>query len=279
MDSLKGKFSSDVVWNIASLVVLGLAGIVINIAIARLVGADALGVFNQVFAVYIFLSQICVGGVHFSVLKEISYAQDDLEKCSTVTSSALVLSALISLVICAIALLFSNQLALVLDSPDVGKGMFCAIPGLLFFSLNKNLLNVLNGLQWMRAFAIFQALRFVGILLAILGIIFLGNEAWMLPLSLTISEVVLFITLGLFVNTQVIKFSPFKASKEWIRTHFSFGMRGFLSGVFTEINTRVDVLMLGLFLGDAKVGIYSFAAILAEGFSQIPFVLRKMSIQ
>jgi O-antigen/teichoic acid export membrane protein len=41
-----------------------------------------------------------------------------------------------------------------------------------------------------------------------------------------------------------------------------------------EFNTRVDVLMLGLFWGDELVGVYSFAAMLVEGLTQVPIVIR-----
>lgn len=47
-----------------------------------------------------------------------------------------------------------------------------------------------------------------------------------------------------------------------------------LSGSLIELNTRTDVLILGLLLPDRVVGYYSFAAILAEGFAQIPFAVR-----
>ena len=48
-----------------------------------------------------------------------------------------------------------------------------------------------------------------------------------------------------------------------------------MSGILTEVNTRVDILVLGYFHGDTLVGVYSFAAILAEGFSQLPMVVRR----
>jgi O-antigen/teichoic acid export membrane protein len=47
-----------------------------------------------------------------------------------------------------------------------------------------------------------------------------------------------------------------------------------LSGVLIELNTSVDILMLGYFSTDSTVGIYSFAVKLAEGFGQIPLALR-----
>ncbi|MCB0317463.1 MAG: oligosaccharide flippase family protein, partial [Bdellovibrionales bacterium] len=183
MTSLRGKFSTDLIWNFGSLAVLGGAGIVINIIIASYAGSDALGVFNQVFAIYIFLSQICVGGVHFSLLKEVSYAQDDIEHCARICTSALALSAIISFVICIVSFSLTGVVENLLDSVDVGKGLVCAIPGLIFFSLNKNLLNLLNGLQWMRAFAVFQALRFLGILIEVFVIVLVSQKSWMLALS------------------------------------------------------------------------------------------------
>jgi O-antigen/teichoic acid export membrane protein len=44
--------------------------------------------------------------------------------------------------------------------------------------------------------------------------------------------------------------------------------------MLSELNTRVDVLILGYFARDAVVGAYSFAAILAEGLYQLLIVLR-----
>ena len=41
-----------------------------------------------------------------------------------------------------------------------------------------------------------------------------------------------------------------------------------------DLNTRVDVICLGLFVSDRTVGIYSMAAILAEAAYQLPLVLR-----
>ena len=67
------KFTSDLIWNFFSLGILACSGIIINIFIARYYGSSYLGVFNQVFAIYILLSQFAIGGVHFSTLKHISY--------------------------------------------------------------------------------------------------------------------------------------------------------------------------------------------------------------
>jgi O-antigen/teichoic acid export membrane protein len=56
--------------------------------------------------------------------------------------------------------------------------------------------------------------------------------------------------------------------------HLVYGAKSVVSGMLLELNSRVDVLMIGRFLGDARVGIYAFASTLAEGFFQLLVVLQ-----
>jgi O-antigen/teichoic acid export membrane protein len=96
-----------------------------------------------------------------------------------------------------------------------------------------------------------------------------------LSLSLTISELILFMGLIAYINVRLFRLGLSLKLRPWFSEHFWFGVKGVLSGVLTELDTRVDVLMLGYFSNDAIVGIYSFAATLAEGVGQIPLVLRQ----
>jgi len=160
------------------------------------------------------------------------------------------------------------------DSPAVAEGIYLIIPGLLFFAFNKVLINTLNGLSHMRAYAIFRSLRFISLPISIVVIVLLDLPDAQIALSLTISELLLFIALIIYTYTRVIPLKWIDNLGSWIREHFSFGLRGILSGVLSELNTRVDIFMLGIFLDDTIVGVYSFAAILTEGFSQLALVLR-----
>jgi O-antigen/teichoic acid export membrane protein len=144
----------------------------------------------------------------------------------------------------------------------------------VFFAANKVLINVLNGLRHMRVYAIIRSLRFVLIPVFIVSIIALQLPDRMLPLALTLAEIVLFIVLSGYIYTRVLPVHVPRNVITHVRAHLSFGLRGMMSGVLIEINTRVDVIMLGFFLSDRMVGIYSFAAILAEGFAQIPIAVR-----
>ena len=271
------RFKQDVLWNVGSVAFLGVSGLFINGVILACQGAEALGIFNQVFAFHIVISQIAVGGLQFSTLKHCSYEQDNLQECSSITSSALMLVGTSGILVCLALFGVRYIIGRLLESPAVSLGLSFAIPGLFFFSLNKVLIMVLNGLRNMRAFAVFNALRYLLILVAVLGIILLGYPGSHLSLSLTIAEFILFCVMMVHINTRLfrMKFSLSSDMRRWMRRHISFGSRGFLSGVLKNMNTRVDVIMLGYFMSDKLVGIYSFASTFAEGFGQLDTVIRR----
>lgn len=273
--SPRNRFNAEVLWNLGSVAVLGVCGIVVNFVIARWSGAAALGVFNQVYAAYIVLSQLAVGGVHLSVLKHVSHHQDDRETVGHIAFAAMLLGTMLSTVLAIATWACGGWIGALLSSPDVAAGLALAAPGLIFFSLNKILLNVLNGLRMMRSFAVFQAFRFLFILATVIVVLALRRPAPELALSLTLSELALFFMLTAFVHFAGAPLRPVSPKSTWIREHASFGARGFFGGLLSEMNTRVDVLMLGYFTTDAAVGVYSFAAIIAEGFAQIPLVVRR----
>lgn len=62
--------------------------------------------------------------------------------------------------------------------------------------------------------------------------------------------------------------------RAWLWPRLRFGAKGVFSGALQELNSRIDVLMLGYFLSDGTTGIYSFAALVYEGFLQFAVVLQ-----
>jgi O-antigen/teichoic acid export membrane protein len=255
--SSKTRFGSDFLWNLASLGVLALSGIAVNILIGQWGGAHDLGVFNQVFAFFIFTSQLCVGGIHLSVLKELSHNTRAAITQSDISTTAILLVLAVATVIVACCLPFVGAVGRILQSPSVSFGLLLVMPGVIVFAVNKVLLNILNGLRCMKAHAIFQALRYLFLLGIISGMLYRGVEGKWLPLALTLAEVSLAILLIPFIHTRAVPFRiPDRGSVQlWFRVHLSFGSRGVLSGFLTELNTRIDILMLGFFHDDRMVSI------------------------
>lgn len=277
-ESEKRRFESAMVWNFASLAVLGVSGIALNLLIGRLYDAATLGVFNQALAAYIFFSQAAVGGIDRSALKEVAAHAHDPSRLRGIIWGALTPTLLLAALVTLAFWLARTPIAAFLDSPGTATGIAAATPGLFFFALNKVLLGVVNGLNRMRAFAIYQSLRYIGILACLAGFALLdtervrGNE---LAFVFTFAEAVLFLVLAVEVGLQMRGFGPSRAG-DWIGKHLVFGIKSAGSGVLLELNARVDVLMIGYYLEDRMVGVYTFAAMVAEGMYQLLVVLQNM---
>jgi len=268
-----GKFSSDVSWNLVSFGILGVSGVLLNIIIGSCYGAATLGVFNQVFALYIFLSQFAVFGVHYSIVKHVAQHSDDNAACDAIISSAIAVTALCAGAACAAGYLLSDRVGAIFSSPDVETGWKYVLPGLWCFALNKVLLGILNGKRFMRAFAFAQAARYILFIVFLVCFVLIGWPGSALPMIISAGEIPLLIFLLLYILRS---HRPVWVGRwsGWGRRHINFGARGFLSGTMTDINSRVDVLMLGCFTTDKDVGIYSMASLIVQGLAQLAVVVK-----
>lgn len=263
-----GKFRSDVVWNFASIAVLGVSGIALNTLIATVYDAAALGVFNQVWAPYVIASQLAVGGIDLSVLKEVAAGARDREHVARTVVGALVPTVVLALVAAVLFWLSAGLVGAFYESEHVATGVRWAAPGLFCFAVNKVLFGVVNGLRRMRAFALLQSARFLLMLAGFGVVVYAELGAPRVAFLFTFAEGLLLVLLALEVGFQVAWRSA-GGWRAWMPRHVAYGAKSALSGVMAELNTRVDVIMLGRYLQDAPVGVYSFAAMIAEGVFQL----------
>lgn len=252
---------------------MGLTGVALNLVIGRYYGPADLGLFNQVYAVYIVSSQFAVFGLWFSTLKYVSQYTGQPELQSAIIVSALVLVVCIASVVIVCTFFLLGPIGSFFSSSNVAKGCLYALPGLWGYSFNKVLLAVLNGNRDMKAFAGFQMLRYFIMILTLLWCVFGEVPGVQLSLVLSVPEFFLFWGL-LYYSKRYYSFIPLQKWKKYLSVHLWFGARSFLSGTVAELNTRVDVIMIGYFSSDYMVGIYSMAALVAEGVSQLSVVVR-----
>jgi len=125
----------------------------------------------------------------------------------------------------------------------------------------------------MKAYAVFQALRYIFLIIGLVALIIYSVDGNRLPIILTFSEFLLFVVLFPY-SLRHVKIPFSRKVVRWAKEHVGFGGKAAVGNILIDVNTRVDVLLLGFFTSDRIVGIYSFAAMLADGFSQLPVVLR-----
>jgi O-antigen/teichoic acid export membrane protein len=160
-----------------------------------------------------------------------------------------------------------------LDSPEVATGMRWAAPGLFCFALNKVLFGVVNGLRRMRAFAVYTSLRYILIAVGLVLARAYGATPEQLPVIWTFTEGVLLLVLsGELVATVAL--ARCAGWFRWARSHIDYGARGVASTLAFELNSKLDVWILGVVFSDASIGVYSLASVLAEGLMQLGVVVQ-----
>jgi len=270
----KKKFSYDALVGLISVAILGFSGLLLNILIVKFYGVISLGVFNQVYAIYILGSQFGSLGLQYSVLKFSAQFSHEYETLQLVFISGFIIIILSSTVISVSICLARDLIASVLNSSEIAPGILWATPGLLFFSINKYLLNTLNGIQKNKQYSYLVSLRYLALLFGLTLLCIFEFPGDMLPAIFSIAELMLFILLA-FNLRQLFNLHIKWWSSGWPKRHLMFGISAFPGGVFAEANTRIDVLMIGFYLNDKWVGLFSFASMLVEGLIQIPLVIKR----
>lgn len=267
------KLTRDIAWTLGSFVMLAVSGIVINLVVAGVRDAAALGVFNQAYAIYIIASQLATVGLHYSVLRHAALHDADASVRGrmffTAATCALGLGALAAVVVAGAAALLGTMF----DSPATGRAVAWSSAGLLLFSLNKVLLAYLNGLRRMRAFSVLQGLRYLLVMAVVCGVALSPLPIEQATLAFLVAEAATAAgAVGYLVRRGLAEHLAF--DREWLRAHLRFGVKGLAAGMFAEFNSRIDVLLIGVFLPDREVGIYSFAAMMVDGVYHVLAMVR-----
>jgi O-antigen/teichoic acid export membrane protein len=268
------RLRRDVAWNLVPVALLGVVGLGLNFAIAGWWGAEALATFNLVTTAMFALSVLGAWGLQYAVLRAIAEAPDDRERVAAIAVGALIPNVVLAVAATAAFVALRGPVARLHGSADVGDGMAWAAPGLFCFALNKVLFGVVNGLRRMRAFAIYTSLRYVlmGIGVAIARAERLSPSQ--LPVIWSFAEGALLVVLivELAATVQIRRGTGWRT---WMRSHLAYGSRGVAATLAYEINSKLDVWMLGA-SGIAKslVGVYSLAGALNEGAAQLAVVVQ-----
>lgn len=264
--------AAGTLWSFAGFVSLALSAFLFNIFVARIYGPAGVGVFNQAFAALIIAGQAAALGIPASALHYSSIIGQDRLSFTHCVTSALVPVALTGTVVAFLFWVSSPLLHRFFDSADTVRAILFIAPAIPFFAINKALLNIVNGLDKIQAFALFQIMRFLFNMILLAIFVAYGADMTTIPLCLTGAETALFVFLCIYISLFL---SPagLLPTKPWISNHLRFGLKSYPGGLVSEANTRIDILALGYFMSDSAVGIYTIAAMVVEGLAQLAMVL------
>lgn len=271
-DAERRRLRRDIRWNLLPVALLGSVGLGMNFGIGGYWGTAALGAFNLVTISFFAFAVLGACGIQYAVLRAVAEVPGDDKRIASIVVGALIPVVVLAAMATGAYLLLRGPIG-DLQGEAVREGMLWVAPGLFCFAINKVLLGVVNGLRRMRAFAIYTSLRY---LLIAVGLVVAG--AWnldgeQLPVIWTFAEGVLLLVLivELFSTVQLAKGARWRPEAQ---RHLDFGVRGVSATLALEVNSKLDVWMLGIAVPNALVGIYSLAAALYEGVTQLAVVVQ-----
>jgi O-antigen/teichoic acid export membrane protein len=272
-EAVGARLRRDVIWNLVPVLLLAIVGLGMNFAIGRWWGAAALGAFNLVTPAFFTFAVLGAGGIQFSVLRAVAEDPDDPARVATVVVGALAPTLVFASITTVLCLLLADPIGAMVSNDDVSTGLRWVAPGLFCFALNKVLFGIVNGLRRMRAFAVYTSLRYaliaVGILLAYLR----DTPAEHIAVIWTFTEAtLLLVMIGELLATVRLRLA--RGWWTWAKEHMNYGGRGLLATLAFELNSKIDVWMLGVALPETYVGIYALASTLYEGAMQLGVVVQ-----
>ena len=271
--TIRSKFRSDLNWNLISFLIVALSGLSINLLITRYYGFKGLGFFNLLLVFFLVLSQLLSWGIHLSVQKLIPQYRRQAQLCRQLFSSALVISVGLGQLGMLLLYLFQSLPGRLMGDSLLREGFIYSLAGIGFSVVNRIFLSFLNGMRFMKSFALYSALK-VLLLLFFLGIL-LVLEIHVVFLGLVFSLSELLLGLLLFQRTRPW-LTPLGMARfrKLLRLHFWYGNRGMPGNVVTNFQSKIDIFILGLFVSETMLGVYSFAVFVADGFLQLFYMFR-----
>jgi hypothetical protein len=195
--------SAGVAWNVASLAVLAVAGIGLNFLIGGPLRRRGPGRLQSSPGGLHPVLHGRRGRINYSLLRAVATAPRDPVHVAGAVVGALPPTVVLAALVSGLFYLGRHGVAELLDSPGVAVGMEAATPGLFCFAINKQLLAIVNGLSRMRAFAVYQALRYLLILLGFLLVWRLGWNSDQISFVWTFAEGLLLVVLSVEVGILV----------------------------------------------------------------------------
>lgn len=263
------KFSLDTLWLVFSQGILYGSGLLINLFLGYKYGTAFLGEFNQVLGFCLILTSLVSLGINNAIIQKISTHEPVNHK--QIFSAGLFPTVLSGIFFTATTLFLTSSYPGLLSSENIAKGLFATALSFPFFNINKNFMAYCTGIRNQKLFANSRAFRWMLILFFIMVIGFGEFEVSWIYFSFLAAE----LALSVFFFIKFSFLIGFNIDIHQIYQNLSFGIKSFIAEIFSIMNDKFDVVLLGYFLGSAEVGIYSFVTFFAKSLYIFPGILQQ----
>lgn len=265
----KNKFKGDTGWLVLSQIVLISSGLLVNLIIGNQFGADTLGVFNQILGFYLILSTSFSLGINNAIIQKI--ASSEKRYYSDIFSSNLAITTVSTLLFSTLTIGVASFYPTVFSSSELAKGLIIAAFSLPFFNWNKNFMAYCTGVRNQKLFSNIRSVRWL-LIIGVIGLIAIySDDSGLLYWSFIVSEVFIFIFF-LFKFQRLISFG---FGKSEVFNNLVFGLKSFTAEVFSIMNDKLDLIIIGYLISSIEVGVYSFFIFFAKSLYIFPGILQQ----
>ncbi|MCK4257053.1 flippase [candidate division WOR-3 bacterium] len=269
------KFAFDVGWIFISSIVVVISGLVLNVIVGNVFGPEGLGLFSLMLSIYVISSVILTIGIPSAVTKFTAEYRDKDSKINSIFTTAFISSIILGLIATLLLFFVSPLLSRLFDMSELTPLIRMVSFALIFFVPNKVLFSLLNGLRKMRLYALCEIGRYLMLIVFALVISLKFTNLEVFVISFIITEFLLF-PLLLYLALRSFHFD-FSKKGENVKRLLRFGSQVLFGGTIGQLNSRIDLLLIGFFMVDKDVGIYAIAAMFARGLLIIPQAVQKVA--
>lgn len=269
------KFAEDVGWAVSSSIMVIVVGMVLNIIVGNSFRAQGLGLYSMTLTVLLITSIIASFGIHSAITKYTAQYKGDTDKTNQLVSTGFVLMFSSGICFTIIVFVLSPLFASIFKMPELKECIRVVALTFTFFIVNKGLLGFLNGLREMKKYAIIESLRYIFILILTVISFLLFHSLRGVIFAFPLAESLLFFIL-LIICRKHFKFNFTRFRENTVKL-VKFGTPMLFSGMIGQLNSKIDLLLIGYFLMDKDVGIYTVAIMFARGLMIFPSAVQRVT--
>lgn len=266
------KNTKNTLINLSSFGISSLLGLYLYFLLVKNGGEVVLGIFNIQYIFIVLFSQIATFGIHYSVLRESSTKNLDKDDNFYNLTSGLTIVFFNAVLLSLLIMVFQNIL-----TDYLGFNVVKIIYPLILFSVNKIFYYFLNGKEQYVKMAFVSPFRFIIFLITLFNIFDNGLDVQSLYNCFLYAEILIFFVVSFFV-LKSLKLS-FKREEflKYLFIHLKYGRKAFATSFLSDLNLKIDIILIGILLGNESVGYYTFTSAIGEGFIALIAATRTIS--
>ena len=262
----KRRFSRDVIGVFNSNVFSIIAGLLVSIILARVLGPEKFGIYSVLIIIPMIVVSLTHMGIRGSAIFHVGKGEFDREELVSSVVVLLIIASILGMIISAIAYWIYDEPSFTLLLVGL---VLLVIPGrlaIIYFGgvfLGNDEINKSNQMNWItNGIHLLTILLFVWVFsMEILGAI----------ISFLISGTIVAIY-GLYLIRKTYRIR-IKIHKKIIISLLRLGILFSVSFFVLQLNYRIDILLLEKLRNSTEVGIYSIGASVAEQLWQLPLAI------